>query len=182
MHALFDKKRKAEIKEGLKKGKIPPRVRPRLPKPAAAALARTKEEQEGADERLLWAAWHGNLGRVKEALAEGADVNAGGIAGVEPEHIKARTALLWACRSSNRDIAELLISEGANVNATQSDGKTSLMWASGNGNIDIVKLLLSKGADIHAVDNNGMSALLYARKNGMNYDVVELLRRHGAIG
>ena len=64
------------------------------------------------------AAEEGNVEAVKQAIADGADVNAKGDIG--------RTPLHWAANEGHKEIAELLISEGADVNAMDNDGETSL--------------------------------------------------------
>ena len=60
----------------------------------------------------------GDIEAVKQHLAAGADVNAGGVFGTAPLHLTADRG--------HTEVVELLISKGADVNAKTKDGWTPL--------------------------------------------------------
>ncbi len=64
------------------------------------------------------AAREGNIEAIKQAIADGADVNAKGIGGFSP--------LLIAAMEGHNEVVELLIAKGADVNAKNDEGKTAL--------------------------------------------------------
>jgi ankyrin repeat protein len=144
------------------------------------------------NDKLILAASLGEVDQIKEALAEGADVNA-----VDVDN-ESTTPLLEALRenrpeavdillSSNADVnqpdmvgytplmaaaqhcpdkAEAIISKGANINAKGGEGTTALMLVAGDRNAEMVKLLLDKGADITIQDDDFETAEMFAARNG----------------
>src|SRR5262249_3716180 len=94
---------------------------------------------------LLDAAKAGEPQKVKELLAQGADV-----------HVKddsGRTALHLAVASGNTEIIESLLSSGASVNALGAAWGTPLhSGAIVPGREDVVALLLDRGARVNAKD------------------------------
>ena len=122
--------------------------------------------------------WHecseGNLSRVEQLLARGAQVNG------------ADAPLRIAVDNRHYDVVRLLLARGANVNA--GDGyinDTPLMIATRNNDTEMLKLLLQAGANPNAVDRIGRTALDQTswhetpevrnllRKVGAYYGVVE---------
>lgn len=87
---------------------------------------------------LHTAAGKGDIGKVRELLAQGADVNAKQLQGWTPLHLA----------GSNKEIIEFLISKGADVNAKDNADWTPLMWEAYKGSFNSAKLLIEKGADI----------------------------------
>ena len=81
----------------------------------------------------------GDLEKIRQCLADGADVNA-------TNYLKNETALMVTCQKGNFEVALTLISVGADINAKDKDGKTVLNYAAEGGNAEIMKLLLSQGA------------------------------------
>ena len=83
----------------------------------------------GGPPKDIWeAAEQGDIEAVKEYLAAGTDVNAGG--GLDDNG----EPLLWtplhhAAWVGHKAIAELLIENGADVNVKEEDGRTPLDWA-----------------------------------------------------
>jgi uncharacterized protein len=95
----------------------------------------------GGRSPLMWAAFRGNEAVIKQLLAAGADVKAGGRLG---------TPLAQAAWADRTAAAQLLIKHGADVNqAGPADGYTALHWAASTENTDaaLVKLLLRHKAD-----------------------------------
>lgn len=127
---------------------------------------------------------------VKEAIKNGADINArdkygasplmtaarwgnipmvqfllrNGATPDQPRSEAGRTALHVACAYyGGMQICKALIASGADVNAVTQKGETPLMLAATNGKADVVELLLQQGADKQKKDNSGKTALDYAR-------------------
>ena len=79
------------------------------------------------DVALIQAITKGEPEAVKQAIADGADVNAKGERGLTPLHIAH-----YANRPyTNLKIAELLVAAGADVNAKSDDGRTPLDLTTG---------------------------------------------------
>ncbi len=101
----------------------------------------------------------GDIEAVKQHLAAGADVNAGGVFGTTP--------LLYAATFGHKEIAELLIAEGADVNA--KDDKIvgyPLHFAAAFGHKEIAEMLIANGADVNAKFE--ITELFIARGAGVN--------------
>jgi hypothetical protein len=153
---------------------------------------------------IVQAARNGNLPRVQELLAAGADVNqvddrgftalmlatdwghtaiAAALlaAGAEVDKVDydGMTALIWASWQGHTAIVKALLAAGADANHWDNDGDTALMLASYWGHAEIVKLLLAAGADVNHVSNNGETALMKAEQQN-HPAVAALLRAHGA--
>jgi ankyrin repeat protein len=125
--------------------------------------------------QLCGAAERGDLERLRELLAAGADLDAT----PRGPDAEALTALMRAARRGQLDAARLLLEHGADVNArsakTGADawGKTALMYAAQAGETDLVHALLEAGAWVDARDEYfrghidfGFTALHYAAKRG----------------
>jgi len=117
---------------------------------------------------LITYALLGNLEKVRELVAEGANVNASSLN---------RTVLERAVASGkNLEVAKFLIERGAHVNLPNRDGETALMIAAGEkasrngvepiGTAQMCKLLIENGAHVDAQDQRGWTALHYAALNG----------------
>ena len=115
----------------------------------------TDKDEKLRDGKLLQAVSDGEFIKVKELIAEGADVNA--------KNNEEWTALMIATTTGNTDIAKLLIDNKSDVNAKDGDGNTALMkGAIIGGSTAIVKLLIDNKADVNAEDDGGWTALMYA--------------------
>jgi uncharacterized protein len=113
-------------------------------------------EGPDASTALLEAAKVGSMEAVKQALGQGADVNAA-------EKDSGLTPLICATLTGNADVVKLLLEKGANVNAKTSGGVTALMAAGLDANkLDLAKLLIEKGAEVNAKTASGLTALKYA--------------------
>ncbi len=81
----------------------------------------------------------GDLGRVKNFIEEGANVNAQTIIGEPP--------LSLAAKRGHEDIVQFLIAKGADINAIGKDGQTALHEAK---NRNVAELLIANGANVNA--------------------------------
>jgi len=137
-----------------------------------------------ADQALVKAAGTAaNIESVKQALNDGADVNA------KPW---GSTPLYEAALYGEKEIAELLIANGADVNAKDHREQTPLHLAASLGYKGIVELLITKGADVNAKivedakdplrgvteDKDGNTPLDEAISNDET-ETADLLRKHG---
>ena len=113
----------------------------------------------------------GNTERIKEALINGANVNA--------KDKDGWTSLIWASTNRYNEAAEILIDYGADVNAEDKNGNTSLMRAVTNGYYDTAELLLKHGANPNIANKYGDTALMNAALSG-NTEIAELLLKNGA--
>ena len=128
----------------------------------AAVLAACSESP---NDRLLSAAAHGDVGGVKHALADKADVNA--------MNRRGDTPLGSAAVHCNLDLVRTLLASGADVNKKSVDadhpilgGTTALILASGSGDgegcPEVVTALLAAGADVNTQNASGSTALSMA--------------------
>ena len=115
---------------------------------------------------LYRAASRGNVARMTELLALGADVNRT----IDGDG----TPLIGAARGGHYEAVKLLLDRGADPNlAVEGDGNPLIM-AAREGHAAIVKLLLDRGAQIDQVVPSDETALIQASAEG-RADVVTLL-------
>ena len=101
----------------------------------------------------LWeAVFIGDLKAVKQAIADGTDVNARNPQSGDP-------LLFTASVMGHTDIIAFLLAKGADVNVRNRDGNTSLHAAAFLGRAEAAKLLLKHGIDIHVKNSSGGSAM-----------------------
>ena len=110
------------------------------------------------DTRLLRAAMQGQLPQVKQALADGASLEATTDSGV--------TAISVAALHGRDEVVAALAAAGANVSTTDITGATPLMFAAAQGHAKAVEALTARGADVNATDKSGMTALMAAASSG----------------
>lgn len=85
------------------------------------------------DRELFEAVWDDDLDAARDALDQGANVNAKNIDGWTPLH-----SVTWY---DDTELAALLIERGADVKAKDIDGKTPLDWAKYCGHDRLAELL-----------------------------------------
>ena len=142
------------------------------------------ETHIGLCNRLIIESFYGNVSKVKNLLARGADVNAKlkkhwQLAPSEtsrPEFWCQETALMLASDGGHTKIVKLLLKKGADVNAKDEHYKTTaLMQAAKEGHLKIVKLLLEHGAEVNKQDRHGETAETWATRLG-HHELVPVLR------
>ena len=119
------------------------------------------------------AAEAGNIEAVKQAIANGVDV--------EVKDALWRSPLLIAAANGHKELTELLLAEGADVNAKDYRGRTPLDVAINFNKPEIVELLIDNGADVNAEREGGYTPLIYAAGSGGHKEIVELLIANGAV-
>lgn len=104
----------------------------------------TAPTQDQLNQQLFKAVYANDIEGVKQAIQEGANVNAGDDEGT--------TSLHWVAFTGYTEIAKLLIEKGALVNIEDEYGWTPLQWAK---SINVETLLKQHGrVDGNADDNN----------------------------
>lgn len=132
----------------------------------ALALASTQVTAQTADtvdqlnskgfSKLHYAAMGGDLQRVKELIAAGADV------GIQQGTYHGQP-LQYASAKGHIEVVRLLLESGAETDSLDKRELTPLMWAAWGSHADVVKLLIEHKADINAVTEDGMTPLAFAR-------------------
>lgn len=121
---------------------------------------------------LMCAIQEKNLDKVKELIANGADVNAKDKSG--------NPVWTYAIRTENKEIMQALIDAKVDLEAQNKDGKTALMAAIFNSHNDMAKFLIEKGADVNARSTHkstkDMTPLFFAKDK----EIVEALIKAGA--
>ena len=105
-------------------------------------------------QELVEAAFQGNIQRLRQKLADGADANLQG-----PD---ACPLLHYAVIGGQAKVVTLLLDAGADVNAKTKDGVTPLISAVEWGYAEVVELLVANNADLSAQDQYGRTALTVA--------------------
>ncbi len=109
------------------------------------------ESQVGTND--IWAAaFTGNTEALKQALADGADVNA-------RNSQSGATLLITAAVAGHTKAVATLLEHGADINARGQDGGTALHAAAFFGHTETAKFLLEKGADTNIRSNDGATPL-----------------------
>ena len=126
------------------------------------------------------AAHSGDIEAIKQAIADGVNVNSKGIIG-------GSTPLLIAAMEGHNEVVELLISKGADVDARQyGNGLTPLHFAALGDYKETAELLIAEGADMNANSDNGGTPLDWVIRSKPRLDkarflpeIADLLRKHG---
>lgn len=141
---------------------------------------------------LIPAAAAGDIERVIQLLADGADVNVRGASG--------NTPLMEAAYGDHPEVARMLLDKGANIALKKNDGETAISFArhgnhkevaemldqvdqliaaSGKGDLNLVKQIVDRGTSINARGEGGRTALTEAAYGG-HVEIVKLLLERGA--
>ena len=111
---------------------------------------------------LISAARSGDVAKIRELAASGADLNA-------PGGVNGWTPLMHAVHTNQPGSVQALLDKGAAVDV-HAGGTTALIMAAGYGYADIVKILLQHGANSRAIARNGTTALEAALEGSSDLD------------
>ena len=98
-----------------------------------------------------------DISLLREAIAEGADLNAPILSGAPPLVVLAES--LVCGYPEELPLFHELVAKGANVNQADERGNTALHWAAGANDVELVRYLLAHGADPLSIDSSGRSPL-----------------------
>jgi ankyrin repeat protein len=149
---------------------------------ASAKVLKDEWLPGGADGALLSAAEAGDMGKARQAGADGASLDA-----MDSE--RGFHALLWAAEMGQLEMAVYLIEEGVavdapardGVKATKFGGSTALMRAAVKGHTSLVEALLDRGADMRLEKASGGNALGAASAGGHMEIILALLDRGAEV-
>ncbi len=113
----------------------------------STGTARLMSERRQQSEFMVACA-SGDLAKVEEMLADGADPNQVSDLGGTP--------LTWAVAWDREDVVECLLGFGAEVDFPVRPARTPLMHAASRGNHRIVAMLIAHGADLFRADETGL--------------------------
>ena len=134
--------------------------------------AKAAQNPKGID--LFKAANEGDIKKIQELIAQGADINIlTGIMGMET------TPLSAAANKGDLDVVKILVENGADINKPGFAGWPPIGQAATNGHINVVKYLIEKGANVNFVltPEQGRSILDLASNHP---EIVQLLKEAGA--
>jgi len=175
-NSLIDEKKKQRVRDAIAKGDTSI-FRKKKVEPSYRGEKTPMISQEERNSQLIQAVKDRNTIVVKEAIAQGADVNTQSD-GWSVLHFIFPTI---PADSESLEIVELLISAGADINAKGGPlGRTMLIIAAETGEIELFKLLVSKGADLEIKDDDSEGTALVWAVQSDNTDKVRLLIEKGA--
>ena len=137
--------------------------------------------------------------KLRQALADGADVNAPNARGETPLYCLMSWGITGFARMliehgaevsghgvlpefaaygrGGAEMAELLLEAGGDVEEATSGGYTPLVIAAGRGYTDVVRVFLEAGANINAVGTSGKTAKRLAVERGYR-DTAKLIEQY----
>lgn len=113
----------------------------------------------------------GQVGRMKDPLTEGTDIN-----GRDNE---GRTALTVAASQGRAKPAAILLENGADVNSRDSYGWTPCLWATVRYHPEMVRMLVDHASRLEVTDRRGWTPLIWAAVQGSG-QIVKTLVDSGA--
>ena len=136
------------------------------------SVVKEKSVARNPNQQLLDAAEKGQIQKLKEAIAQGADINF--------KTIYKETPLILASWKGHTACVETLLNNGAKVNLRNSNGTPALGPATQAGHLKIIELLLAAGAPVNSrINNHAGTALMLAAIHG-HTDATVLLVKKGA--
>lgn len=136
----------------------------------APALAK-EDAVTTSEEKLLQAAYDGNLEVVRHLISHGVNVNCRGNG--------SQTPLLNACFQNHTEVAFFLLDRGAKATVQNSRGDSSALNATASNNLPLLKRLVEAGADINKADTQkGSTPLIIAARHNYRRVIKFLLHRH----
>ncbi len=135
---------------------------PRRVTPLVVRAELTPQERDRVDELLLAAVGAGEPRSVRNALTQGASVNA--------RDERRRTPLVLAATHDRLDVARLLLANGAEVDALDDQHDTAWLITGVTGSVDMGRLLLSAGADLTIRNRfGGLSPIPASERGHVDY-------------
>lgn len=137
------------------------------------------------DDQLAEAAWAGDVKRVKELLAMGANIECFERNGNTPLHL--------AIENLHLDVVRVLLHSGADVNRRTADGYWTPLAHAVDSVCDaasqldhppdneVVRMLVQHGADVNARTSRGETPLGMLRRVYLNREAEEVLVAAGAV-
>lgn len=138
------------------------------PQLAPTATIPSTMNQSQLDSELIDAAGRGDLARVQELLAKGANVHA--------TDARKRTALIAAAYGDHVEIGRVLIEAGADVNVQDNTKQSAYLIPTADGGLEFLKLTLANGADVRSLDSYNGTGLIRAADRGRVEIIRELLK------
>ncbi|MFI6602793.1 ankyrin repeat domain-containing protein [Nonomuraea sp. NPDC050536] len=120
------------------------------------------------DQQLLQAAATGDAAAVRDAIAEGADL--------EARDSRQRTPLLLAAAADHVEAAQVLVSAGADPNALDAQHDTPWLVTGVTGSVAMLKALLPANPDLTIRNRYGGVSLIPACERGHVDYVREVLK------
>jgi ankyrin repeat protein len=173
---------------------------------AGTAVEAAETDRDGSasqpSARLLAAARVRNTAAVRQALSQGAALEARGVDGATALIVASQvgadeiallllerrqslrltrrfTALMQASARGHTAIARALLAKGMEPDVRNESGVAALHLAAGSGRLPIVRLLLEQQADPNLRSKSGQTPLMLAALNGKTR-IAEVLLEHGA--
>jgi LysM repeat protein len=112
----------------------------------------------------------GDINKLRQLIAKGADVNELDSNGLTPLHISSM--------KGHAPISKVLLDNNAKLNPKDPEGLTPLCWAVLEGQKDVVELLVKRGVNVNTEDNSGETPIEKARQRGY-HEIEKILTSHG---
>lgn len=123
------------------------------------------------NQSLMEAANGGDVEKIKQILAQGADVNFKDSDGWTP--------LIIASNAGHFDLVRLLLDTGARIDLKNNFGATAVIRAASQNRLEVLKYLVNKGGNVNDKDRNDRTALIEASVAG-HIETMKFLINHGA--
>lgn len=149
-----------------------------LPHPVFAS----QELDSNGMSQLMWAAYEGDLNKMRRLIGQKHDVNQINRYGATALFYAAGATRTQATPKGSTEAVKLLLQNGAKANVksdNKGNGFTALMAACDNQNLASTSTLLDHGADVNARTTDGNSALNIAATR-LEPKLVKLLLEHGS--
>ena len=127
--------------------------------------------KDDASLRLLKAAKNGWEQELRQAIADGADI--------EYTDRRGNTPFMLASYYGNRKLAQILLKNGANINAVDHNMETVLMKSVKSQKTSTAKFLITQKADCNIKNRNGLSAISFSSMRS-NKSMINILLNNGA--
>jgi len=101
-------------------------------------------------------------------------------ANINVTYSKGITLLMKSVSNNNFELVKLLLEKKVDINAKNGDGRTALFYSINRNYFDLTKFLIENKAEVNIKDNEGKTPLYKAIKT-QNKEIIELLKRNGAI-